>query len=330
MRAFKKNGDFSGFLRNNYPGRGRATVEKAPLTLEIKGNSLDDGPGIRTVVFLKGCPLSCVWCHNPESKSAGHEISYDMSECIGCDTCLDTCPEGALSKSNRFFVDRDKCSLCFECTSVCPSGALSKVGIEMTVDDIVAQVIKDKPFFDNSGGGVTLSGGEPTLFMPFLARLLAAFKERGIHTLLETCGQFGMDSFDANAYPHLDLIYYDIKLVDDRAHRRLCGTGNKVILSNFETLYSRYQKGGVDILPRIPLIPGMTDTAENIDAIVSFLNRLDVSKVELMPYHPLWQDKNLKVGIENSAVNDRAMSTWMSRERLEECKDVFRRASIDV
>ncbi len=305
-------------------------MSKEPLTLEIKGNSLDDGPGIRTVVFMKGCPLSCVWCHNPESKVPGYEISFDSSECIGCDTCIETCNDGALSRSSRFFVDREKCSLCFECTESCPSGALSKVGIEMTVEEIVAQVIKDKPFFDNSGGGVTFSGGEPTLSMTFLSRLIIACKAEGIHILLETCGQFSLKKFMDLVYPHLDLIYFDIKIFENNEHRRLCGVGNNVILENLTSLYSLYLKGGVEILPRIPVIPGMTDAEENINAIASFLKEFNVKKAELMPYHPLWQEKNLKIGMEDPAVNDKTMSEWMSQDKLNECKSIFKKASIDV
>ena len=200
----------------------------------------------------------------------------------------------------------------------------------MTVDEIVAKVIKDKPFFDNSGGGVTISGGEPTLSMVFLSRLIIACKAEGIHTLLETCGQFNLKKFMDFVYPHLDLIYFDIKIFENNEHRRLCGVGNNVILENFTSLYSLYLEGGVEILPRIPVIPGMTDAEENINAIASFLKELNVKKAELMPYHPLWQEKNLKIGMENPAVNDKTMLGWMSQDGLNECKSIFKKASIDV
>ena len=138
---------------------------KTPLIMEIKGNSLDDGPGIRSVVFYKGCPLSCVWCHNPESKKASMEISFDANICIDCGSCRDVCPQKALARQNRFYIDRSKCTLCFLCVDACPSGALDKVGKTMYVDEIIKKILPDKPFFDTSGGGVTLSGGEPTLYM---------------------------------------------------------------------------------------------------------------------------------------------------------------------
>ena len=152
---------------------------KRPLFLEIKGNSLDDGPGIRSVVFFKGCPLSCFWCHNPESKSSGIEIAYDAAECIACNTCLETCQESALSTENPFYQHKHKCSLCFECVATCPSTALSRVGVSMSVEEIVKIVLKDKLFFQNSNGGVTLSGGEPTLTMAFTGDLLQVSETRG-------------------------------------------------------------------------------------------------------------------------------------------------------
>lgn len=187
-------------------------MNKRPLILEIKGNSLDDGPGIRTVIFFKGCPLSCTWCHNPESKSAGFEISFDARQCIGCNTCIDTCPEDALSRDDPYFIDRDKCDLCFKCVDNCPANALTRVGRWMGPDEILAAVTKDKPFFDTSGGGVTLSGGEPIMYMEFVSDLLKALKKEGIHILLETCGHFNFERFEDLIYPYVDTIYYDIKL----------------------------------------------------------------------------------------------------------------------
>ena len=153
-----------------------------PLILEISGNALDDGPGIRSVIFFKGCPLSCVWCHNPEGKRAVREIAFDAKACVGCDTCMKLCPEKALSRGNRHFIDRTRCSLCFLCADACPSEALSRVGLEMEVGEIVYTVMKDKPFYDVSGGGVTLSGGEPALFMDFTAALLSRLKAQGGYT----------------------------------------------------------------------------------------------------------------------------------------------------
>ena len=227
---------------------------KNPLILEIKGNSLDDGPGIRSVVFFKGCPLSCVWCHNPESKRVYPEISFDPKVCIGCDTCIKLCSTNALSRKNPFFIDRDICDMCFDCTEECPSKALEKVGRNMEVSEVIDAVIKDKPFFDTSKGGVTLSGGEPTLYMDYLSELLKEFKNKGVHTLLETCGQFDFTKFMKKIYPFADTIYYDIKIFNSDNHKKYCGLSNKTIIENFKKLNTLYKEGKTEILPRVPLI----------------------------------------------------------------------------
>lgn len=297
---------------------------RKPLILEIKGNSLDDGPGIRTVVFFKGCPLSCVWCHNPESKKPVVEISFDPKLCAGCDTCLDTCAEQALSRKIHGFIDRDRCTLCFRCVETCPSGALSRVGVEMSVQDVVRKILPDKPFFDNSGGGVTLSGGEPTLFMDYVAELLAELKKAGIHTLLETCGMFRFDAFEQKLLPWLDTIYFDIKLMDPEQHRRECGVSNLTILRNFELLLNVHR----EVVPRTPLIPGITDTVDNVRAIAAFLKGLGVHKACLLPYNPLWFEKCDKIGVTPPFGSDGSRKTWTDREGLARLREIFRENGI--
>ena len=276
-------------------------ARKQPLILETKGNALDDGPGIRSVVFFKGCPLSCIWCHNPESKRAGMEIGFEAGKCVGCGTCMQICPEGALSRDNPFFIDRTLCSLCLQCVENCPSGALDRIGTPMAVEDVVAEVVRDKPFYDTSGGGVTLSGGEPTLFMDYTADLLKALKENGIHTLVETCGLFDINAFTEKLSPWIDTIYFDIKLMDPGAHKQYCGTSNTVILENFKELQKRAQNGGAVVVARTPLIRGITDTTDNLKAIAAFLKQCGADAVRLLPYHPLWKEKNCKLGIADPA-----------------------------
>jgi len=294
-----------------------------PLILELKGNSLDDGPGIRTVVFFKGCPLDCVWCHNPESKKTATEISFESKVCVGCNTCIDTCTQNALSRENPLFIDRSLCSLCFDCVDNCPAGALEQIGKKMSISEIVAQVMKDKPFFDTSKGGVTFSGGEPTLNMAYLGEAAKALKEQGVHVLVETCGQFNYDSFIELVYPHVDLIYFDIKIMDSHGHKKYCGMPNKRILENFKKLHKRYLDGGVAVLPRTPLIPDITDTKENLLAIVSLYKEEGVKKTQLMPYHPLWQEKNLKIGISPVLTKEWSPEKWMAQERLKACEKIF-------
>ncbi|MEJ5362163.1 MAG: glycyl-radical enzyme activating protein [Spirochaetota bacterium] len=298
------------------------------LILEIKGNSLDDGPGIRTVVFFKGCPLNCVWCHNPESKKAVVELSWDKKECIACLSCAKVCPENAISLQNQNFVDRKKCTLCFKCVDVCPSGAMSIVGKLMTVEDVMQHVLKDKPFFDTSGGGVTLSGGEPLMNIPFASQLLKQCKNNAIHTLVETSGYFNWDEFETFIAPYCDTVYYDIKLIDEEDHKTYCGVSNIKILSNFKKLIQLSQSMGIQVVPRIPLVPGITATEKNLTGIAEFLHQYGVDNVELLRYNPLWPEKCMKIG--NNAIIDEALTRWMPHEEYEQCKNLVSKVFITL
>ncbi len=309
-------------------GERNASEEAAPLILDVKGNSLDDGPGIRSVVFFKGCPLTCVWCHNPESKKAAAELAYDAGACTGCETCLTACEKGALDRNLPGYVDRQACDRCFACAAVCPSGALERVGLERSVDEITASILKDKPFFDTSGGGVTFSGGEPTLFPSFLGRLAESIKRAGVHTLLETCGFFDGERFAALVLPHLDTIYFDLKLFDRAAHRRFCGLPNDVLIDNFLTLADLAHRGAIELLPRIPLVPEITATEANIAAWAEFLARHHWGEVKLLAYNPLWPEKVAKIGEDNSLAGQDGMQTWMPAEEVARLEDVFHRAGI--
>lgn len=294
-----------------------------PLILEVKGNSLDDGPGIRTVVFFKGCPLSCVWCHNPESKRTGAELAFDPRECVACDSCLEACEEAALDRSLPGFVDRDACTLCFACVDACPSGALSQVGREMAVEEVLELVGRDIPFFKTSGGGVTLSGGEPTLYMDYSSRLLRGLREMGVHTIVETCGHFDLVRFIELMDPYTDIIYYDLKIYDPEEHRTRCGVSNQRILDNFRALHRSFLDGDTEVLPRIPLIPGITATTENLQGLAAFLREEGASRVALLDYNPLWIEKSAKVGQKNPITSQKCMNTWMGREELGRCRDIF-------
>jgi pyruvate formate lyase activating enzyme len=297
--------------------------KRRPLILEIKGNSLDDGPGIRTVVFFKGCPLSCTWCHNPESKSAAQEISFDAAECVGCDTCLKICKEGALDRDNPAYIDRERCTLCFECVEACPSGALARVGRYMEVEEIARVIEKDLPFFRTSGGGVTLSGGEPLLFMDFTSRLLRRLREMKVHTIVETCGHFNIDEFEEKILPYLDLIYFDLKIYDPDGHKKQCGIPNQVILDNFTKLFQAYLDGGTPMLARIPLIPGITATDENLSAIADFLTENGAKEVALLQYNPLWIEKSRKIGRDNPLAEQEAMTAFMKPSEIKSCHTIF-------
>lgn len=298
-------------------------MNKRPLVLDIKGHSLDDGPGIRSVIFLKGCPLDCCWCHNPESKKTTKDILWDSEKCILCNSCIDSCPETAISKKNPFFINRDKCTLCFKCHDECPTAALTVAGQAMNVDDIVKQVIRYKDFFETSGGGVTLSGGEPTLYMEFASELLKSLKKAGIHTLLETCGHFNIKKFTGLLLPWLDEIYFDIKLIDREEHKRFCGISNDIILENFKYLLRLSLDHSFCILPRLPLIPEYTDNKEQIDLLAQFYRKHNVKRIGLMENNPIWVDKLKKLGVPDPFEKCNKIKNLYEKETKKRIKEQF-------
>jgi pyruvate formate lyase activating enzyme len=248
---------------------------EAPLVFAVKRDSLDDGPGIRTTVFLKGCPLRCAWCHNPEGQSTGVQFAWDRQRCLGCDSC-----------SGRTRPEE------------CPTGALEQLGRAWGVDELVEFLSRDEAFYRTSGGGVTLSGGEPTLWPEFCGQLLRECHARGWHTLLETCGLFDRERVAGAMLPWLDQVYVDLKLMDDAAHRRYCGASNACILDNVRWLGEQARSGGVPVLVRVPLVPGVTDTDENLSVIADFLRERGFSRVALLPYNPTWGAKAVRLGRE--------------------------------
>lgn len=290
-----------------------------PLIVELKPNSLDDGPGIRSVVFFKGCALSCEWCHNPESGDARAELAFDASACVGAGPCFAACEERALDPARPERVDRARCTRCFRCVEACPSGALRVIGRALTQADILRMVDRYLPFYRTSGGGLTVSGGEPTLHLDYLGDLLAAAKARGVHTLLETCGTFDLDRYSAVVAPYVDQVYFDLKLLDDEAHRRHCGASNARILANFRALQARALAGGTPVLPRIALIPGRTATTENLTAAARFLRECGATRVALLDYNPLWHAKAAQLGL--AARFERR--TWLSAEERAAARACF-------
>lgn len=292
--------------------------QKDPYVVEIKGNSLDDGPGIRSVVFLKGCPLSCSWCHNPETIAVNQTLSFDASACQGLGDCYGACPVSALNPADPLRVDRTRCNDCFACVTACASSALSIVGRHMTVEQILATLRPYFPFYAQSAGGVTLSGGEPTLHGAFCAALLRGLKAEGIHTLIETCGHFRYDVFRADIAPYTDQVYFDLKLADTALHRLHCGRSNRLILGNFRRLVADSRAGGPAVLFRIPLVPGITATEQNLAALADLLVDNGVERVALLPYNPLWSEKAAKIG--DTAPADKC---WMPAAELARCREHF-------
>lgn len=265
------------------------------LVLQIIRMSTEDGPGIRTTVFFKGCTLGCAWCHNPESISPKTQVCWIGNRCIGCRTCLDVCPEKVLSMTPEgIVIDRTRCRGCGTCADACPGTALERLGTKWRLDDLVAEVLKDRAYFDASGGGITVSGGEPTMQPEFAAAFLKSLKEKGVHTALDTCGQCGKDALDA-ILPHAAMILYDLKLFDPETHRRFTGHANERILDNLVhvagAIRARIPRATLWI--RTPIIPGATDSPENIGRIGKFISSLPgaVSRWELCAFNNLCRDK---------------------------------------
>lgn len=267
------------------------------VVYDVQGFAVHDGPGIRTTVFLKGCPLRCWWCHNPESQRAAPEIGWSHTRCQGCRRCVAACDARALSWSDDGPVrDREGCSVCGACATACPTGATKVIGEEVDAASLIGKVARDAPFFAASGGGVTFTGGEPTAQMPFLLEALDRAGEAGLHRALETCGAFGARWLEPLA-ARVDLFLFDLKHIDDAAHRRGTGAGNRRILVNFAALLSRV--GAERLIPRVPIIPGFNADPASRRAIAHFLRARGYrGPVHLMPYHGLARDKYARVGRE--------------------------------
>ena len=280
---------------------------------DIKRNALDDGPGIRSTVFFKGCPLRCVWCHNPECIHAAAELMHRAERCIDCGTCRKVCPRGAIPEGGAAGMDRKQCDLCGECVDECPAGAIETVGRRYEVEELLAVLMRDEPFWRNSGGGVTLSGGEPMLYSEYAGTLARRLRERGVHVMIETSGDFDWDAFDQHMRSHLDLVWVDVKLLDPGDHERHCGRDNRRILDNVARLAAL---GEPEMLIRVPLIPGITATEENLSGIAAFVSGLGLRRIGVIPYNPLWHGKARGLG--RSPGLDR--TEWMTREERERCR----------
>jgi len=255
------------------------------LVLDVDRFASHDGPGIRTTVFLKGCPLACVWCHSPESRGAHPELLYQDERCDACGLCPETCPEHALSmgmngERHVAVLDRDACTVCGKCVEVCYPGALRIGGIATSVGEMVQQVEADAPFFISSGGGVTLSGGEPARQPDFSFNFLLACQMRGIHTAMETTGYARTEVMQRLASV-ADLLLFDMKLVDSAAHMKYAGVPNELIITNLRMLASE----GHDIQVRVPCIPGINDSADQIRSTSRLVADSGVKRIALLPYN---------------------------------------------
>jgi len=268
--------------------------------LEIVRMSTEDGPGIRTTVFFKGCTLKCAWCHNPESISIKPQLCWVGSRCIGCKTCLSICKENALALTETGMkIDRTRCTGCGDCAEECPGTALELMGKTWQIDDLVAEVIKDRAYFETSNGGITISGGEPTMQAGFASEFLKTIRGKGLHTALDTCGQCSRDALD-QVLPYAAMVLFDIKLINPAAHKKFTGHDNARILDNllYVADYIRSHVYPAQMWIRTPIIPNATATHENITGIGKFIaSHLDsvVQRWELCAFNNLCRDKYLRL-----------------------------------
>ncbi len=297
--------------------------------LHLQRLSTEDGPGIRTTVFFKGCPLRCAWCHNPESISPQPQTQWFAVRCIGCNTCLEACPNDCLRRGeNGLLIERTRCQGCGTCAQACPAGALELLGKTVTAGELLAELLKDRAYYEASGGGVTLSGGEPTLQPDFAEALLRGLKEYGISTALDTCGLCSEQTLD-RLLPYTDLVLFDIKLLDPAAHRRFTGVSNERILSSlFHVLdFMRRAERPPALWIRTPLIPGATDSDENLRAIGGYLaEHLDgaVSRWELCAFNNLCRDQYTRLGL----TWQYARTPLMTAEDLARCEQAAKASGL--
>ncbi len=271
--------------------------------LRIQRMSTEDGPGIRSTIFFKGCPLSCVWCHNPESISSKVQVYWEKTRCLGCRSCIEACSKGALTMAQAgIAIDRLTCDSCAACVEACPSTAMDTYGEDCQPDDLGREVMKDKVYFQKSGGGVTLSGGEPTLQPLFTKELLSAFQQNGIHTALDTCGQCSGEALES-LLPYTDLVLYDLKEINPDKHKKFTSVSNTRILQNLIGLGRSVRERGMPgkLWIRTPLIPDFTATRENIKGIGVFIKEHlgeIVGRWELCTFNNLCIHKYDSLGID--------------------------------
>ena len=292
------------------------------VIVNIQKFCLHDGPGIRTTVFFKGCNLRCKWCANPESQKSTRQLTLDKNKCTGCGACVATCPQNARTLEEGFpKVNAALCKRCGACREACPGGAIALEGKFVDTEQVLAEVRKDKVFYDRSGGGVTLSGGEVLLKLPFARELARRLHQEGIHVAVETAGVAKEERFRA-LLKEVDYVMMDLKHYDSAAHRAGTRRGNEQVLANLRIL----RDSGVPYLVRIPVIPGFNDSLEDAAAFARLLKEMDIMQVQLLPFHRLGCHKYELLGL----AYDYADTPSMQAEELEDYSQVFIRLGIEV
>lgn len=294
------------------------------MIMNIQKYSVHDGPGIRTTVFLKGCPLNCWWCHNPESQNIDFQIMYFKDRCTGCGICEKRCPENAIKiKDGKAIIDHEICTLCGKCEDFCPNEARKFVGKYMTTTELMKEIKKDEIFYEESGGGVTFSGGEPLVQIDFLQNMLKLCKEEEIHTTVDTSGYSKWENIE-KIIDHTDLFLYDIKIMDDYRHNKYMGVSNKVILENLK----RLSQAESNIYVRIPIIKGVNDDIENIQSTIEFLKDINILQVNLLPYHKMGMEKYDRLSMDYRLTGDEKPSEEVMNSLLKKFKILNKRIKI--
>lgn len=295
------------------------SVELKGLVYNIQRYSIHDGPGIRTIVFLKGCPLRCIWCCNPESQFTSQEVIFNPMKCIGCGRCLEVCPTGTaeLYLKEDYFGAKRLCNNCGKCVEVCPSSARELIGNYMSLDEIMKEIENDIPFYRNSGGGVTLSGGEPLIQASFVSLLLKKCQEKGINTAVETAGYVKWENFK-KVIQYVDIWLYDIKHLNNKKHKELTGVGNELILENISKIAALKK----EIIIRVPIISDCQDSLEEVESIAEFARSLKIKEVHLLPYHRLGESKYSQLG-RNYKLKGITPPTESSIFRLKEIVELY-------
>lgn len=281
------------------------------MIFDIDTFAVHDGPGIRMTVYFKGCPLRCAWCHSPESQAREPQLIFARERCILCGACVMACSQGVHSLvDGKHILAWELCRACGQCVATCASRALQMRGEHVTAAEIVRRAIRMKPFFEHSGGGITLTGGEVTMQPDFAVAILRACQAEGIHTAIETCGACAWPTLQ-RLLPHTDLVLYDLKLVDDRLHRRWTGASNRIILENLAQLARERE-----VQVRVPLIPGITDSTENLGAVLDLMADLGLNSLALLPYNEAagakyeWLERHY--AIEGQRQSEEDLQRWVA------------------
>ncbi|MGK5093540.1 glycyl-radical enzyme activating protein [Deltaproteobacteria bacterium TL4] len=295
------------------------------LICDIQRFSIHDGPGIRSTIFFKGCPLNCLWCHNPEALDFKNELTFKAKACILCLDCLEACPQSAISAdSHHISIDRTQCDACLECTRVCPSKALSPAAKTYLTQELLHEILRDRDYYQEEGG-ITLSGGEPFAQLKFLKKFLPQVKSTGIHVAVETSGFWSYTKVSP-LFEWVDLFLIDVKVVNTERHIELTGKSNRRILENLKRLHAEKNKNQ-DLWVRMPVIPGINDRQENLEEVCDLLQTMSIHQITLLPYHDLGTEKVEILGKQRPSLNSLAS---MSNAELEKISQFFTSRKIEV